>query len=84
MNSGAVCDVGRDAAEMPPWSMPTSTSTEPGRMARVKLAGVRTKDGTALLIDESYNANPASMRATSLTAGPITVKSRRLRAPMLP
>jgi UDP-N-acetylmuramoyl-tripeptide--D-alanyl-D-alanine ligase len=33
----------------------------PGRGARVT---VRTADGEALLIDESYNANPASMRAT--------------------
>ena len=33
---------------------------EPGRGARI---GLEMREGTALLIDESYNANPASMRA---------------------
>jgi UDP-N-acetylmuramoyl-tripeptide--D-alanyl-D-alanine ligase len=38
---------------------------------------IPTKDGTALLIDESYNANPASMRAT-LAALATTPARRRI------
>ena len=30
---GRLCEVGREVSAMPPWSMPTSTSTEPGRIA---------------------------------------------------
>ena len=48
-----------------------------GRGARARLALDR---GTALLIDESYNANPASMRAALATLGGVSRKTypRRL------
>ena len=45
-----------------------------GRGARSEVAA---KGGTALLIDESYNANPASMRATLAQLG-ITPAKRRI------
>jgi UDP-N-acetylmuramoyl-tripeptide--D-alanyl-D-alanine ligase len=49
----------------------------PGRGARTVLAVPR---GTALLIDESYNANPASMRAAIALLGqaPISKRGRRV------
>ncbi len=47
-----------------------------GRGARFEIA-VPQGDGTALLIDESYNANPASMRATLSQLGQ-TPASRRI------
>jgi UDP-N-acetylmuramoyl-tripeptide--D-alanyl-D-alanine ligase len=49
----------------------------PGRGARTRL---RLPDGEALLIDESYNANPASMRAALalLAAAPTGRRGRRL------
>lgn len=49
----------------------------PGRGARNRL---RLPDGEALLIDESYNANPASMRAALalLAAAPTGRRGRRL------
>jgi UDP-N-acetylmuramoyl-tripeptide--D-alanyl-D-alanine ligase len=45
----------------------------PGRGARMEIA---LKDGSALLIDESYNANPASMRATLALLGRTPAKRR--------
>lgn len=39
---------------------------------------IRISDGEALLIDESYNANPASMRATLATLGAEKVQGRRI------
>ena len=33
-NVGSACVVGCDVSKQPPWSMATSTSTEPGRMVR--------------------------------------------------
>jgi UDP-N-acetylmuramoyl-tripeptide--D-alanyl-D-alanine ligase len=39
---------------------------------------IRISDGEALLIDESYNANPASMRATLATLGAEKVTGRRI------
>ncbi|MCB2076377.1 MAG: UDP-N-acetylmuramoyl-tripeptide--D-alanyl-D-alanine ligase [Novosphingobium sp.] len=44
-----------------------------GRGARVS---IRAKDGEALLIDESYNANPASMRATLSQLGATAARRR--------
>jgi len=44
-----------------------------GRGARMEIAA---KDGKALLIDESYNANPASMRATLAQLGATPAKRR--------
>jgi UDP-N-acetylmuramoyl-tripeptide--D-alanyl-D-alanine ligase len=46
----------------------------PGRGARIEIAG---EGGAALLIDESYNANPASMRATLAQLG-VTPARRRI------
>jgi UDP-N-acetylmuramoyl-tripeptide--D-alanyl-D-alanine ligase len=45
----------------------------PGRGARIEIA---VKDGEALLIDESYNANPASMRATLAQLGKTPARRR--------
>lgn len=44
-----------------------------GERHRIQVAG-----GEALLIDESYNANPASMRATLRTLGAETVSGKRI------
>ena len=44
-----------------------------GRGARLTIA---TRDGEALLIDESYNANPASMRATLAQLGATEARRR--------
>lgn len=44
-----------------------------GRGARIEIAA---KGGAALLIDESYNANPASMRATLAQLGTIPARRR--------
>ncbi|MGS1016753.1 UDP-N-acetylmuramoyl-tripeptide--D-alanyl-D-alanine ligase [Allosphingosinicella humi] len=44
-----------------------------GERHRIEVAG-----GEALLIDESYNANPASMRATLRTLGAETVSGKRI------
>jgi UDP-N-acetylmuramoyl-tripeptide--D-alanyl-D-alanine ligase len=46
----------------------TDLSPPPGRGARAELA---VAGGTALLIDESYNANPASMRAALAVLGSV-------------
>jgi len=50
---------------------------QPGRGARVTLT---TKDGPVAIVDESYNANPASMRAALATLGltPRNAFSRRV------
>ncbi|MGH6834728.1 MAG: UDP-N-acetylmuramoylalanyl-D-glutamyl-2,6-diaminopimelate--D-alanyl-D-alanine ligase [Methylocella sp.] len=52
-------------------------SAQPGRGERLRLS---TKNGPFTLIDESYNANPASMRAALALAGAIPVpgKGRRI------
>jgi UDP-N-acetylmuramoyl-tripeptide--D-alanyl-D-alanine ligase len=44
-----------------------------GRGARIE---IKAGEGTALLIDESYNANPASMRATLAQLGACPAKRR--------
>ncbi len=44
-----------------------------GRGARIEIAA---SGGTALLIDESYNANPASMRATLAQLGQTPARRR--------
>ncbi|GLK82274.1 UDP-N-acetylmuramoylalanyl-D-glutamyl-2,6-diaminopimelate--D-alanyl-D-alanine ligase [Ancylobacter defluvii] len=56
-----------------------SLGPPPGRGVRTALA---VKGGTALMIDESYNANPASMRAAlAVLAGtPVEGRGRRLAA----
>jgi UDP-N-acetylmuramoyl-tripeptide--D-alanyl-D-alanine ligase len=55
------------------------TTAAPGRGQRSVLAG---EDGRILLIDESYNANPASMRAalTAMATTPRTDYARRIVA----
>ncbi|MGH6823381.1 MAG: UDP-N-acetylmuramoylalanyl-D-glutamyl-2,6-diaminopimelate--D-alanyl-D-alanine ligase [Methylocella sp.] len=52
-------------------------SAQPGRGERLRLAA---KNGAFTLIDESYNANPASMRAALALAGalPVPGKGRRI------
>jgi UDP-N-acetylmuramoyl-tripeptide--D-alanyl-D-alanine ligase len=52
-------------------------AAQPGRGERLELAA---KNGLFTLIDESYNANPASMRAALELAGalPLTAKGRRI------
>ncbi len=52
----------------------------PGRGTRVQLA---VPGGTALLIDESYNANPASMRAAIALLGQVPVGPRGRRIAVL-
>src|SRR5579862_1942981 len=52
----------------------------PGRGTRVQLA---VPGGTALLIDESYNANPASMRAAIALLGQAPVGARGRRVAVL-
>ena len=51
-----------------------------GRGARITLA---MPDGTALLIDESYNANPASMRAALALLGQAAIGARGRRIAVL-
>lgn len=50
----------------------------PGLKGRGERHRVRAGSGEALLIDESYNANPASMRATLATLGGEAVEGRRI------
>jgi UDP-N-acetylmuramoyl-tripeptide--D-alanyl-D-alanine ligase len=69
----AVALVGADLAR----AAPALADLQPasGRGARVTLA---VPGGTALLIDESYNANPASMRAALALLGHADVGGRRI------
>jgi UDP-N-acetylmuramoyl-tripeptide--D-alanyl-D-alanine ligase len=68
--------------------LPLETATAPlagiippvGRGARAVL---RTGDGTILLIDESYNANPASMRAAIAVLGAVSRDGYRRRVAVL-
>jgi UDP-N-acetylmuramoyl-tripeptide--D-alanyl-D-alanine ligase len=50
----------------------------PGLKGRGERRHIRLDGGEALLIDESYNANPASMKATLKTFGGLAVAGRRL------
>jgi UDP-N-acetylmuramoyl-tripeptide--D-alanyl-D-alanine ligase len=50
----------------------------PGLKGRGERRSVRLDGGEALLIDESYNANPASMAATLKTFGGLGVAGRRI------
>jgi UDP-N-acetylmuramoyl-tripeptide--D-alanyl-D-alanine ligase len=50
----------------------------PGLKGRGERRRVRLDGGEALLIDESYNANPASMAATLKTFGALPVAGRRI------
>ncbi|HEX8622628.1 MAG TPA: UDP-N-acetylmuramoyl-tripeptide--D-alanyl-D-alanine ligase [Allosphingosinicella sp.] len=50
----------------------------PGLKGRGERRRIRLDGGEALLIDESYNANPASMEATLKTFGALPVAGRRL------
>lgn len=50
----------------------------PGLKGRGERRRVELGDGEALLIDESYNANPASMAATLKTFGALSVAGRRI------
>jgi UDP-N-acetylmuramoyl-tripeptide--D-alanyl-D-alanine ligase len=52
-----------------------SFSAQPGRGQRLVLA---TADGLYTLLDESYNANPASMRAAFELAGGLPARGRRI------
>jgi UDP-N-acetylmuramoyl-tripeptide--D-alanyl-D-alanine ligase len=50
----------------------------PGIKGRGERHRIPIEDGEALLIDESYNANPASMAATLKTFGNLSVSGRRI------
>jgi len=50
----------------------------PGLKGRGERRRIRIDGGEALLIDESYNANPASMTATLKTFGGLPVSGRRI------
>ncbi len=50
----------------------------PGLKGRGERHRIRIDGGEALLIDESYNANPASMAATLKTFGSLSVAGRRI------
>jgi UDP-N-acetylmuramoyl-tripeptide--D-alanyl-D-alanine ligase len=50
----------------------------PGLKGRGERRRVAVDGGEALLIDESYNANPASMAATLKTFGALSVAGRRI------
>lgn len=50
----------------------------PGLAGRGERRRIRIAGGEALLIDESYNANPVSMRATLSTFGQLPVEGRRV------
>jgi UDP-N-acetylmuramoyl-tripeptide--D-alanyl-D-alanine ligase len=50
----------------------------PGLKGRGERHTVRVDGGEALLIDESYNANPSSMRATLKTLGAQKIAGRRI------
>ncbi|HEX8262317.1 MAG TPA: cyanophycin synthetase, partial [Allosphingosinicella sp.] len=50
----------------------------PGLKGRGERRRIRLDGGEALLIDESYNANPASMEATLKTFGALNVAGRRI------
>jgi UDP-N-acetylmuramoyl-tripeptide--D-alanyl-D-alanine ligase len=50
----------------------------PGIKGRGERHRIRLDGGEALLIDESYNANPASMAATLKTFGALAVSGRRI------
>ena len=67
------CSIEEAAAQLTDFTAPA------GRGAQAKL---RTKDGEFLLIDEAYNANPASMRAALSVLGdaPLGSGGRRIAA----
>ena len=50
----------------------------PGLKGRGERHNIRVEGGEALLIDESYNANPSSMRATLKTLGAQKISGRRI------
>jgi len=70
---GAVAAVGGDLA-----IAGLALSEMPGLKGRGERHRIQAEGGEALLIDESYNANPASMRATLESLGAEQVAGRRV------
>jgi UDP-N-acetylmuramoyl-tripeptide--D-alanyl-D-alanine ligase len=70
---GAVQAMGGDLAQAG-----LALADMPGLKGRGERHRIAVKGGAALLIDESYNANPASMRATLKSLGAETVSGRRI------
>ena len=69
----AVAAVGGDLA-----AAGLALADQPGLKGRGERRRIALDGGEALLIDESYNANPASMRATLATLGAEAVEGRRI------
>ena len=69
----AVAAVGGDLA-----AAGLALADQPGLKGRGERRRIALDAGEALLIDESYNANPASMRATLATLGAQKVDGRRI------
>lgn len=70
---GAVAAMGGDLA-----AAGLALADMPGLKGRGERHRIETAGGDALLVDESYNANPASMAATLATFGRIAPSGRRI------